>query len=74
MAEEDEDESVDQNCTEHADEDPEVVQPETLVLIFMADPAPCAGSNVEILAMHERAKSSHQIYESPESGNDAVEY
>ena len=38
-AQEGEDEGVDQDCGEHADEDPEVVQPETLLLVVVADPA-----------------------------------
>ncbi len=39
MAKEDEDESVDEDGGEHADEDPEVVEPQTFQLEGSADPA-----------------------------------
>jgi hypothetical protein len=53
MAKEREDDGIDQDGTEHEDENPEIVKPEPFILIVFRYPAPSARTCVEVLAVHE---------------------
>jgi len=42
---------IDDDSAEHKDEDPEVVEPESLALVGSVDPTPSTGSHIEITTM-----------------------
>lgn len=53
------DSSVHQDAAEHADEDPEIMEPKALILVFIVDPAPGGSSHIEVVAVEDWSEESH---------------
>lgn len=70
--EDDVNESVDEHDAELSNEDPEIVQVEADVWIFLVDPAPSAGANVEVVVHAERDDGA-DVDEEPEGYEEHVE-